>query len=75
MATTLIPIIPILIAITHIPMVIMVLERGVQVTGVMVDEVITVLGVLVTGVTRGIADKTLRLTSKQKGDYQRFWFV
>ena len=91
MATTLIPIIPILIAITHIPMVIMVLERGVQVTGVMgegvtmvlgvrvtgvmVDEVITVLGVQVTGVIRGIADKTLRLTSKQKGDYQRFWFV
>ena len=35
-------------AITHTPMVIMVL--GVRVIGVMVDEVITVLGVRVTGV-------------------------
>ena len=37
-------------AITHTPMVIMVLGRGVRVTGVMVDGVIMVLGVRVTGV-------------------------
>jgi len=42
--------IPILIAITHIPMAIMVPGRGVRVTGVMVDGAIMVLGVLVTGV-------------------------
>ena len=55
MATTLIPI---LMAITHTPIVIMVLERGVRVTGVMVDGVIMVLGVRVTGVMVGIADST-----------------
>lgn len=48
----------ILMAITHTPIVIMVLGRGVQVTGVMVDGVIMVLGVRVTGVMGGIADKT-----------------
>ncbi len=37
-------------AITHTPMVIMVLGRGVRVTGVMVDGVIMVIGVPVTGV-------------------------
>ena len=41
---------PILMAITHTPMVIMGLGRGVRVIGVMVDEVIMVLGVRVTGV-------------------------
>jgi hypothetical protein len=45
-------------AITHTPMVIMGLGRGVRVTGVMVDAVIMVLGVLVTGVMGGIADNT-----------------
>jgi hypothetical protein len=39
-------------------MVIMVLGRGVRVTGVMVDGVIMVLGVRVTGVMGGIADNT-----------------
>jgi hypothetical protein len=42
--------IPILIAITHTPMVIMVLGRGVRVTGVMVDGAIMALGVRITGV-------------------------
>ncbi len=55
MATTLIPI---LIAITRIPTVIMVLGCGVRVTGVMVDGVIMVIGVRVTGVMVGIADNT-----------------
>ena len=55
MTTTLIPI---LMAITHTPIVIMVLGRGVRVTGVMVDGVIMVLGVRVTGVMGGIADNT-----------------
>ena len=45
-------------AITHTPIVIMVLGRGVRVTGVMVDGVIMVLGVRVTGVMGGIADRT-----------------
>ena len=49
---------PILMAIIHTPMVIMVLGRGVRVTGVMVDGVIMVLGVRVTGVMGGIADNT-----------------
>ena len=53
MATT--PI-PILMAITHTPTVIMVL--GDTVTGVMADGVTMVLGVRVTGVTVGIADST-----------------
>jgi hypothetical protein len=53
-----IPLIPILIAITHIPMVIMVLGRGVRVTGVMAYGVIMVLGARVTGGMRGIADNT-----------------
>jgi len=44
-------------AITHTPIVIMVLGRGVRVTGVMVDGVIMVLGVRVTGVMGGIADR------------------
>ena len=43
-------------AITHTPMVIMVL--GVRVTGVMLDGVIMVLGTRVTGVMVGIADNT-----------------
>ena len=43
-------------AITHTPIVIMVLGRGVRVTGVMVGGVIMVLGVRVTGVMGGIAD-------------------
>ena len=47
MATT--PIL-ILMAITHTPMVIMVLGHGVRVIGVMVDGVIMVPGVRVTGV-------------------------
>lgn len=55
MATTLIPI---LIATTHTPMVIMVLGRGGRVTGVMADGVIMGLGVPVTGGMAGIADKT-----------------
>ena len=55
MATTLIPI---LIATTHIPLVIMVLGRGGRVTGGMADGVIMVLGVPVTGGVAGIADKT-----------------
>jgi NAD/NADP transhydrogenase alpha subunit len=46
----------ILIAITHTLMVIMVLERGVGVTGVMAVGVIMVLGVRVTEVMGGIAD-------------------
>jgi hypothetical protein len=45
----------ILMAITHTPIVIMVLGRGVRVAGVMVDGDIMVLGVRVTG---GIADST-----------------
>jgi hypothetical protein len=48
----------ILMAITGTPMVIMVFERGVRVTEVMVDGVIMVLGVRVTEVTGGIADST-----------------
>ena len=43
-------------AITHTPIVIMVLGRGVRVTGVMVDGVIMVLGVRV-GVMGGIPDR------------------
>jgi len=50
--------IPILIAITHIPMAIMVPGRGVLVTGVIGEGVIMVLGVRVTGVVGGIADNT-----------------
>ena len=53
MATTLIPI---LMGITHIPIVIMVPGCGVRVTGVMVDGVIMVIGGQVTGVMVGIAD-------------------
>lgn len=45
-----ITLIPILMVITHTPMVIMVLGRGVRVTGVMVDGVIMVIGVRVTAV-------------------------
>jgi hypothetical protein len=40
----------ILMAITHTPMVIMALGRGVRVIGVMVDGVIMVIGARVTGV-------------------------
>jgi len=55
MATTLIAI---FIPIIHTPMVIMVLGRGVGVTGVMMGGVIMVLGVRVTEVMVGIADNT-----------------
>jgi hypothetical protein len=55
MATTLISI---LMGITHIPIVIMVPGRGVRATGVMVDGVIMVLEVRVTGGMRGIADNS-----------------
>ncbi len=47
MATTLIPI---LMAITHTPIVIMAIGRGALLTGVMVEEVITVIGVRATEV-------------------------
>jgi hypothetical protein len=46
-------------AITHIPMVIMGLGRGVRVIGVMGDGIIIVLRVGVTGGMGGIADKHL----------------
>ena len=49
---------PIFMAITHTPMVIMVLGRGARVIGVMVAGVIMVLGVRVTGVMGDIADNT-----------------
>ncbi len=48
----------ILMAITHTPTVIMVLEHGVGVTGVMAVGVIMVLGVRVTEVMGDIADNT-----------------
>jgi hypothetical protein len=59
-------------AITHPPMVIMVLGRGVRVTGVMVGGVIMVdgdimvIGVRVTGGTGGIADNTLFAFSRNQ---------
>jgi hypothetical protein len=64
-----ITLIPILIAITHIRMVIMALGRGVRVTGVMVDGVIMVIEVRVTGVMVGgvIMGLGARVTGGMRG--------